>query len=153
MSKPGEPFLQCAIKNINGEMSNFVHSELKDGSVINVSPPFGMLSGEPKDSVLISAGIGITTMIALQNQLGSKVKKIIHVDKDVSRHAFRDVQLGANCDTKFYYSSDNKRPSLADISKEIAMENKNANVYMCGPELFMKELKHHLNNNEIKNVF
>jgi len=29
-------------------------------------------------------------MVALQQQLGSKVKKIIHVDKNIKRHAFKE---------------------------------------------------------------
>lgn len=65
--------------------------EIENGSKVELSPPFGVFTGDTsKDAVLISGGIGVTSMVALQQQLGSKVKKIIHVDKNIKRHAFKE---------------------------------------------------------------
>jgi len=74
-----------------------------NGSKVELSPPFGVFTGDPtKDAVLISGGIGVTSMVALQQQLGDKVRKIIHVDKNSGRHAYKELQTGSQGGNKFF---------------------------------------------------
>jgi nitric oxide dioxygenase len=154
VSSPGEKFLQIAVKQVEGgAMSTFIHNDLKQGSTLEVSPPFGnFVASANKDSVLISGGIGITTMVAFQKSLGDKVKKIIHVDQSSEKHAFLTLQQGVNCDKKFFYSKTDRRPNIESIVNEAIVVGPDTNIYICGPGTFMHDIKNMLNEKGATNV-
>ena len=86
--------MQCAVKFVSGaQMIRYLHNKIQVGDTVKISPPFGNFTANNKrDAGLISAGVGITPMIALQKTLGDHVKKNIHVDKTFKHHAFADFQ-------------------------------------------------------------
>lgn len=106
-----------------GEVSTWLHQNVQTGSEIQVTLPFGDLTlaaaGLTTDNlgtpvVLCSAGIGITPMLGLMNELSatqsSRPVTILHADRAPSEHVLRSEVEGAaeaigDCDVHSWYES------------------------------------------------
>lgn len=149
-SAPGEKFLQCTVKKVSGgQVSTFLHNQVKVGDTVKLSPPFGVFSLDPDipSAVLMSAGIGVTPMMGFSRALQDNVKLAVHVDKKPEAHAFRS-HFGSTPD-KFvaHYTqvSGVGRPTAANLAKEAVQKAGADNVfYICGPEAWMLELQSEL---------
>lgn len=141
-STPGRPYLEIAVKAIpGGIVSNHLHDNLKEGDTVELSPPFGDFTlKQGSDPVLLSAGIGITPMMAFGKQLLREDKHdVVHVHVDGSedipwRFAYYprgDLKLTVRKTT----STD--IPSLDELHKLTGDVSKK-DVYICGPDDFMK---------------
>ena len=148
--------------NPAGEVSSWLHANLRTGSEVEVSLPFGDLTlaaagltaenlGTPV--VLCSAGIGITPMLGLLSELSatqsSRSVTILHADRAPSDHVLREEVSGAtdaigDCDVHSWYeegaeSADGPgtvragRMSLDDVT--IPAE---AHVFLCGGTGFLE---------------
>lgn len=132
-SAPGDPFLQISVKKIpGGIVSNFLH-ELPVGQTVQLSPPFGAFTPGTGSAVLVSAGIGITPMVALQRSLD--VQLAVHVDRTEAAHAFRGA---FPCQS--LYSADG-RPDADQIAAAALGAGAEHDFYVCGPGSFMKDVK------------
>lgn len=139
-NKPGESFLQCCIKKIDkGHVSNAMHN-LEIGTVVGLSPPFGIFSLKEKPAVLISAGIGATPMKSFIETSPEKIKLALHVDRDEASHPFKK-ELAA-VPTHFHYTAESGRPVIKElvdtVLKPYLVE---CDFFLCGPGAFLADMK------------
>jgi ferredoxin-NADP reductase/MOSC domain-containing protein YiiM len=141
----------------HGLVSSHLHAHLKRGDRIEVAAPRGgFVLDEGTDPVLlISAGIGLTPVLAMLHRLASEhsTREVwwIHTTHDAGSHAFSaevaDL-LGAlpSAHSLVYYTSPGQ-PLASDsgiragrLTAEVVIGlglPADANAYVCGPEPFM----------------
>jgi len=140
-----------------GEVSNFLHAEVFEGDMLEVSAPFGELALTERDAplVLVSAGIGITPMIGFLRYLGrtgsGRRVVVLHADRSAAHHAHRaeladlvDELPGAVLhrwyeDLGTREAGSHLRSGLIDLAGiELPAD---ADVYLCGPLPFMASVR------------
>merc|ERR1711976_377806 len=114
MGAPGLPYLQICVKRIkDGVVSNYLHEYSTDGQEVYLSPPFGtftskLVRGLSNTTVcLLSAGIGVTPMLALLAEFGNRVALAAHVDRSAESFACRERFINAskaNVDVLVHYT-------------------------------------------------
>jgi len=156
-SMPGDKFLQCSIKHLpKGVVSGYMHLKITPGSVVELSPPFGVFTPIDEDEtvVLISAGIGVTPMMSLGTHFGSKVQLIVHVDKSPESHPHVDHFQDWEDRQLFRYTSANGQTDpkvlAAEIKKRVGVSH---GFYLCGPPLWMAGMKEALTSLNVGNVY
>lgn len=142
-SAPGEPFIQVTVKKIpQGVVSSFLHG-LPVGAAVQLSPPFGTFTPGTDSAVLVSAGVGITPMVALQRALD--VRLAVHVDRTEAAHAFRGA-FPSRC----FYSGPQRtmgrgggagRPAMRELAAAAVAAGTEHDFYVCGPGTFMLDMK------------
>jgi len=142
-SAPGMPFLQASIKKIPGGLvSTHLHDKVREGCEVLLSPPFGTFTSPRSKTatvVFLSAGIGITPMVALLQELGEAVVLAAHIDKNEESHAFRQCFLDAGVQTRVHYTEKSGRPQT-DFAAELAsIVGVSHEWYICGPGTFMTD--------------
>ena len=150
---PDGASMRISVKR-DGEVSNWIHANVKVGGELQVSHPFGDFlpdteSDEPV--VLLSAGVGITPMIAAIRRI-AQVHPQRHV---IFAHAARDAGHQAHKDdiaqvcklmpnlhvTTFYEHTDGgtAKPGRMDVAQLPSWPRAEADVFICGPLPFMQE--------------
>lgn len=148
-----------------GYVSSTLHKVIAVGDTIEVSAPAGnfFLVNPDKNNVLISAGIGLTPMIAMLNQLvtenhGDKKSNtkitFIHAARSPELHAMRSeladfVATESNLSAYIAYESVTDevkagkdyqmlgRLNLKEVPEQFMPED--ADYYLCGPIPFMQQ--------------
>lgn len=159
---PGGDTWRIAVKRVradgtpDGEVSNHLHDHVRTGDRLPVSSAYGDLvldadTGAPL--LLASAGIGVTPMVAMLEQLTLAEHKasvtVVHADRSPAHHALRADQEGytaklADASAYFWYEEAEpghpaERTGLADLSAlEIAPGTR---AYLCGPLPFMRAVR------------
>ncbi|MCH9731888.1 MAG: hemin transporter [Actinomycetia bacterium] len=138
----------------DGQVSNWLADNAKPGSVLDVSQPCGDLVLDESDGplVLVSAGIGITPIAAIVEDLSRRQPdrqvRIFHADVSHVDHALygnlrRQVLAMGDAKAQNWYEEDAENaptlhpalPGFMDLSDiEIPSD---ATVFMCGPLPFM----------------
>jgi ferredoxin-NADP reductase len=134
--------LEICVKAIpGGIVSNWLHTDLKEGGTVKLSPPFGaftMAKGE--DPVLLSAGIGITPMMSFGKQLLKENKPdVVHVHVDGSEDFPWRNDYYPRGDLKVTFrrtTSKSDMPSMEELLKLTGDVSKK-DVFICGPVQFM----------------
>ncbi|GAA2880959.1 globin domain-containing protein [Streptomyces mexicanus] len=160
---PGSPVRQFAVKRVtgdattpDGEVSNHLHAQVREGDVLQLSAPYGdlVLKDTAAPLLLASAGIGVTPMIAMLEQLAlaghSAPVTVVHADRSPATHALRADHLAyaaklPRAETVFFYeqdAADAGRPGLADLSDVPVASGTRA--YLCGPLPFMRAVREQL---------
>ena len=137
-----------------GEVSNWIDQHVSVGSLLQVSPPFGEFAIDTESAqplVLLSAGIGITPMIAALNRIAQiKPQRHVifgHAARDAQRHAHRADLAAASATmpnlqvVTFYETHDgaeDARAGLMSISALPSWSRTDTDVYLCGPLPFMQ---------------
>lgn len=138
-----------------GQVSNWIHDQLQVGDVLQVSPPYGDFTPDTSSLepiVLLSAGVGITPMIAVLNAIARSHpdRHVIfgHAARSVLHHAHRaDLAAAAdampNLKTAIFYESMTEPVSgamtgLMDTARLPAWPRGEADVCLCGPNGFMR---------------
>lgn len=159
---PGKNTLRISVKREAagtqtpaGMISNWLHDNVRVGSTLAISMPFGefapdVASAEP--IVLLSAGVGITPMISALNHIAmhQPMRQVIfaHATGEATHHAHRaDVARAKEImpnlrSLVFYEHADADDQALVGRMKIDALPdwNKEAtDVYLCGPLPFMQE--------------
>ncbi|WP_392968115.1 globin domain-containing protein [Streptomyces sp. LN245] len=165
-SAPGSPVRQISVKRVRadenagvtspeGEVSDHLHAHVREGSVLEVSAPYGDLVLDDTDAPLLlaSAGIGVTPMIAMLEQLAVSGHKapvtVVHADRSPAEHALRadhEAFAGelADAETHFWYERPEpghpaERTGLVDLSGVTVRPGTHA--YLCGPLPFMRAVR------------
>lgn len=141
-----------------GEVSNWLHANVREGDVLSVSTPFGDTVLHEGDSplVLASAGIGSTPIISMLAHLaatGSTRPVItVHADRSERTHAFRAelrtcVGKLPRAQAHVWYEHPEgpwpaDRTGLADLSAIDIPDGSRA--YLCGPVPFMRSVRSQL---------
>ena len=140
-----------------GEVSNFLHDNVFEGDLLEVSAPFGELELTEGDGplVLVSAGIGITPMIGFLRHLATTGSQrevvVLHADRSPARHAHRaelkDLVGALPAATLLrWYEDLGARVADADLRAgridlaEVELPA-DADVYLCGPVPFMSGVR------------
>lgn len=132
----------------DGEVSNWLHDNVKVGSVLQVSHPFGDFTPDTESAqpiVLLSAGVGITPMIAALNRIAAvhPQRRVIfaHAARNAEHHSHRDDVAAAQArmphlQTITFYESEPEQ-GLMDTARLPSWPRGDTDVYMCGPQGFM----------------
>jgi ferredoxin-NADP reductase/MOSC domain-containing protein YiiM len=144
----------------HGVVSAYVHSRLQPGSVVDVAAPRGefVLTDDTTPVLLISAGIGVTPVLAMLHQLvaGRSTRDVwwIHTARDANQHPFADeahrlLQSLPRAHEHIFYTSAaggpapptgpiiRGRPTLAALARLGLPVD--AAAYICGPTSFMND--------------
>ncbi|RJG05038.1 NO-inducible flavohemoprotein [Noviherbaspirillum cavernae] len=139
-----------------GRVSNWLHNHVRVGSIIKVTAPFGDFTPDTESAapiVLLSAGVGITPMIAILNRIAqaNPAREIVfaHAARGKAWHAHRaDIaaarKVMPNLRTATFYeeaSGDDDaatHPGRMEVSGLPAWSLADAGVYLCGPVEFMQ---------------
>jgi nitric oxide dioxygenase len=137
-----------------GEVSNWLHDHVVAGSTLQVSPPFGdfAIDTESEDPVvLLSAGVGITPMIAALNRIAQHDPQrfviFAHAARDPAHHAHRTDIAAAraampNLQVVTFYEArgdaDDALRGRMDVAALPSWPRADTNVYLCGPLPFMQ---------------
>ncbi|MEV0123524.1 globin domain-containing protein [Streptomyces sp. NPDC050703] len=142
----------------DGEVSHHLHARVREGSVLRVSAPYGdlVLDGLDADAPLLlaSAGIGVTPMIAMLEQLAAAGHRgpvtALHADRSPAEHALRDdheaytAKLAAGASYFFYERPDAGHPAELTGFADLAALPKipaGTRAYLCGPLPFMRAVR------------
>ena len=144
----------------HGRVSRYLHEHLRPGDRIEVAAPRGdFVLGEGTDPVLlISAGIGLTPVLAMLHRLASEdsTREVwwIHTTHDADSHAFSaevtDLlgRLPSAHSLVYYTTPPHPLASdsgiragrlTADVVAGLGLPA-DANAYVCGPEQFMDDV-------------
>lgn len=134
----------------HGQVSNWIHDEIKAGDTLHVSHPFGDFTPDTEADapiVLLSAGVGITPMIAALNHIAkiNPAREVIfaHAARGAEHHAHQADLAAARAvmpnlkEAVFYASAAERRFMEAALLP--AWPRAEANVYLCGPAGFMRK--------------
>ena len=161
-SGPRGDSLRVTIKRVrgvngtpDGQVSGWLHENAQPGTILDVSQPAGDVVLDESDSpvVLVSAGIGITPVAAIMEDLSrrqpDRTVRLFHADKAHSSHALYDGlrrQVLAMSDARaqnWYEEGAEEAPTLhparsgfMDLTDVELPEE--AQVFMCGPLPFMQ---------------
>ena len=138
----------------DGQVSNWLGDNAQVGTVLDLSQPSGdvILDRSEEPLVLVSAGIGITPMAAIMEDLVQyqprRTVRVYHADRSHGTQALYERMLGQSMLLKdsfgeFWYEegadeAPTRRPAhsgLMDLSAVDLPEN--CRVFMCGPLDFM----------------
>jgi nitric oxide dioxygenase len=158
---PGKDSLRISVKREDGgasvpagAVSTWLHANVKVGDVLNVSHPFGDFqpdteSGEPV--VMLSAGVGITPMVAALNRIAmvDPQRRVIfaHAARNSLHHAHQaDIAAARkrmpHLHVVTFYEDGATEVAQAgkmELSRLPSWPRTETNVYLCGPLPFMQE--------------
>ncbi|MDW3225207.1 MAG: pyridoxamine 5'-phosphate oxidase family protein [Paracoccaceae bacterium] len=165
-SAPSDSGYRISIKHeLDGQMSNHLHTGLKVGDTIDVKAPKGNFTLDPAETrpaVLIGGGVGITPMISMARQVVHHATRtrhlrpmtIYHSASNTMQRAFRDefLVLSAQSDGAIQYHSLISNPARDEtrgqdfdhvgrvnadmIRNTLLLED--CDYYICGPAEFMQ---------------
>ncbi|MFF3512967.1 globin domain-containing protein [Streptomyces sp. NPDC002573] len=156
---PGSPLRQISVKRVqgdtgpDGEVSSHLHAQVHEGDTVELSAPYGDLVLEQTDQplVLASAGIGVTPMIAMLEQLArtghTAPVTVVHADRSPVTHALRgdhEAFAAKLPDTAVHFWYEQEAPETArtgrvDLSTVPVASGTRA--YLCGPVPFMRAVR------------
>ncbi|MEU6367240.1 globin domain-containing protein [Streptomyces sp. NPDC046931] len=159
---PGSPLRQISVKRVqgdtapDGEVSGHLHARVHENDTLELSAPYGDLVLDATDTPLLlaSAGIGVTPMIAMLEQLArtghTAPVTVVHADRSPAAHALRADHEGfaaklPNADVHFWYEQEAPeaaRTGRVDLSPVAVAPGTRA--YLCGPLPFMRAVRSQL---------
>jgi ferredoxin-NADP reductase/MOSC domain-containing protein YiiM len=163
-SPPGTPNYRIGVKNERGLASGFLHQSVRAGSRLEISAPrgsFTLAAGAPP-VVLISAGVGVTPMLAMlhdavaANVGASRPIWWLHSARDRAHHSFAKeaddllAARGASHRCVIYsrpapgdmFGQDFDRPGhlSVELLHELGIPQE-AEFYLCGPTGFLEDFQ------------
>ncbi|WP_429122272.1 NO-inducible flavohemoprotein [Aeromonas allosaccharophila] len=161
----GQDYRISVKREPQGQVSNLLHDHLQAGDKIEVMPPTGdfyLKADSQTPVVLLSAGVGVTPMMSMLNQLLANGHQAdvtwLHACEQGAVHAFReDIQQKSrqhpNLLSRIWY----REPEASDVQGQdydlagtmdlTAVKERitpEAHYYFCGPVGFMQEIKRQL---------
>ncbi|MEH6443998.1 MAG: NO-inducible flavohemoprotein [Oceanospirillaceae bacterium] len=143
---------------VSGVVSNYLHDHLQEGDVVQLHPPAGDFHFVDRghNVALISAGVGVTPMQAMLEQLSADdyAHKIhyLHACENAAAHSFA-LRTQSLCDQpnreqhSWYLNGENTNENghsgYIDLNcAGIALQE--TDFYLCGPVVFMQFMKQQL---------
>lgn len=156
---PGKDSLRISVKREDGgahpagEVSTWLHNNVNVDNVLHVTHPFGDFlpdteSNEPV--VLLSAGVGVTPMIAALNRIAAvnPERRVIfaHAARNAAHHAHQADIAAARARMPYlhvvtFHEEDETAGALKgkmDLERLPSWPRGETDVYMCGPLPFMQ---------------
>lgn len=133
-----------------GQVSRWLHDHVEPGSVLDVAAPRGdfFLTEADTAVVLISAGIGVTPVLAMLHALAAahSTRQIwwLHTARDASSQAFAnevETLIASLPDARqhVFYTRAGDRMNRATLNA-LGLPT-DASVYLCGPDQFMTGMR------------
>ena len=160
--EPGTSYYRVSIKReVHGAAGAYVDDELRVGDIVPTSAARGNFTLRPGDTpvVLLSAGIGVTPVLAMLHVLAAEAstRKIwwLHGTRNGREHPFAEETRGLLNSLAYHhsyicYSSPDRedRPNVDfDAPGRLNMQllgelnlPRNGDFYICGPSTFMSDL-------------
>ncbi|HUN44160.1 MAG TPA: MOSC and FAD-binding oxidoreductase domain-containing protein [Acetobacteraceae bacterium] len=160
---PGSPTYRIGVKNEHGSASGFLHQRVREGSRLEISAPRGSFTLTPGATpvVLISAGVGVTPVLAMLYAAAAKAgtgRPIwwLHGARDRAHHSFareaNDLLATLPASRRCIVYS---RPAPKDVPGQDFDQTghlspdlletfgvpRNADFYLCGPSGFLDEFQ------------
>lgn len=143
-----------------GEVSPYLHHHLDVGDVVELSNPYGDISlADDSDAPLViaTAGIGCTPAAASLGALAAAGSHrritVLHADRDHASWALRDQMRTSvaelpNAELRLWLEDTSTAPEgLGATEGRMSLEGidlpTNAQIHLCGPLAFMRELRSH----------
>jgi ferredoxin-NADP reductase/MOSC domain-containing protein YiiM/ferredoxin len=134
----------------HGRVSRWLHVNVRAGTLIEAAAPRGdfYLGDDAVPVVLVSAGIGITPVLAMLHALAANRSQReiwwLHITRDRQSLAFGSevselVESLANARQRVFYTADVGRPDASAIAA-LGLPH-HAIAYLCGPERFMADMQ------------
>lgn len=147
--------LRITVRRVpGGAVSGFLHDVVRPGDSLTVSQAYGDLTLREGDGplLLISAGVGITPMAAILDQVArtqpAREVTAVHADRSPDRHPLRADILagGARLRTfrhQVWYEQPGDHAGAAEglIDPDAIPLHPEAEVYLCGPVPFMRAVR------------
>jgi nitric oxide dioxygenase len=155
-----------------GYISNVLHDAKAPGDTLQVSHPAGdfFLAADSKAArpvVLLSAGVGVTPLASMLNDLSAKgsakpiswihatrssrvqafsshVKSIAATHPNIRVTVFNKLPADGDVEGSDYHHVGRMDLAKLDQSKELFLHDPEAEYYLCGPEGFMRDMKNRL---------
>lgn len=148
-----------------GQVSNLLHDHLQEGDQVELMPPAGdfyLKADGHTPVVLLSAGVGVTPMMSMLNQLLANSHQAditwLHACEQGAVHAFReDIQQKSRQHSNLLSRVWYRKPQASDVQGEeyhhagtmdlSAVQERitpQAHYYFCGPLGFMQAVKQQL---------
>ncbi|MEU6317879.1 MOSC and FAD-binding oxidoreductase domain-containing protein [Streptomyces sp. NPDC047009] len=153
----------------HGLVSHYLHTSLHPGDLVEIASPRGsfVLGGGAGPVVLISAGIGVTPVLAMLQQLAAardpRPVWWIHTAHDRAHHAFAAeahallAQL-PDAHEHIYYTAEAPGPDEPHVTQgrptaaSLAAMGfpSDADAYLCGPSAFMNDIGGYLRDHGLR---
>jgi ferredoxin-NADP reductase/MOSC domain-containing protein YiiM/ferredoxin len=153
---PGRRYRISVKREDRGLVSRWLHQHAEPGCVLEVAAPRGDFHLGDDDAgpvVLVSAGIGVTPVLAMLHALAAQGSdrqiRWLHITRDAQSLAFgaEVTELFAslpNALHQIFYTADTGRPNEQTIA---ALDlPRDAHAYLCGPNSFMEQMRDALGN-------
>jgi ferredoxin-NADP reductase len=154
-----QPQYRISVKRESlGRVSPYLHAHLRRGDRIEVAAPRGdfRLTDGTGPVLLISAGIGVTPVLAMLHGLAASESDRevwwIHTTRDAGTHVLADeaaslvASLSSGRSLLYYTAGTEPLPAgvalgrlNAEVIERLGVPN-DANAYICGPETFMNDV-------------
>jgi nitric oxide dioxygenase len=161
VATPGNGSLRISVKREDarasapaGQVSNWIHENVKAGSILQLSHPFGEFTPDTESNepvVLLSAGVGITPMIAALNRIAAvnPQRRVIfaHAARNAGHHAHQADIAAAKARmpylnvVTFYEELGGDAKALEGLMDKARLPSwplTETDVYICGPLPFMQ---------------
>lgn len=164
---PGKAYYRISVKresgtnNPDGKVSNFLHDQINEGDIVNISAPAGdfiLDLDSKKPIVLLSGGVGLTPILSMLKTVSEVQPErdvtFIHAAQNSSVHALRneveEISTNEKIKAFVFYDSPTEEDRINKsfdiegyVTKEWLKQNtatNEADYYFCGPEPFMKAI-------------
>lgn len=146
---PSDREYRISVKR-DGVVSSYLHSRLAAGALVDVAAPRGdfVLAGDDRPVVLVSAGIGVTPVLAMLHALAARRTSQevwwLHTTRTAAEQAFaaeahRLVASLPHGLEHVYYTAQSGRLTLDKLSTlDLPLD---ATAYLCGPDAFMTAMR------------
>ncbi|KAF2493408.1 putative flavohemoglobin [Lophium mytilinum] len=167
---PGKPYFRISVKRESGYesaaaapgkeklhpgwVSNILHAEKGVGDVVGVAHPYGDFFLEVQGEgpvVLISGGVGLTSLMAMLNALvergAGREVTWVHSARNASVRAFgahvEEVERAAGNVRVRLFDTHGGRMELGELDKEkeLFLGDERAEYFVCGPAQFMLDVE------------
>lgn len=160
--RPDDNSLRISVRRLGaGGVSDLLHETLQPGVDVRVGAPAGrfVLSTPPdRPVVLVSAGVGITPLLPMLEELARQDRGrpvwFIHAARDAAHHLFEDEARAIAARAKnggIRLLTCYSRPGDGDVADIVGRLDADAlarltpvaeaDVYICGPDAFMTALR------------
>ncbi|TCM48781.1 MOSC and FAD-binding oxidoreductase domain-containing protein [Kribbella sp. VKM Ac-2568] len=148
-SAPGSSTYRISVKR-EGVVSTYIHEHLTAGMTVEAAAPRGefVLTEEPGPVVLVSAGIGITPVMAMLHRLADERSRRsvwwIHIARSPEQQAFATEAAGligslTDVHPQVFFTAGGHRPGREQLAR-LGIP-RGASAYVCGPAGFMEEMR------------
>ena len=150
LSSSGARYRISVKREEHGRVSGWIHANVRAGTVVEAAAPRGdfYLGDDAVPVVLVSAGIGITPVLAMLHALGAQHSEReiwwLHITRDAQSLAFGGevselIDSLPNARQRVFFTAESGRPDAAAVAA-LGLPHK-AIAYLCGPQPFMADMR------------